>query len=136
MQVIETKSTINNMSSTKSSDDSQERKLTIMIIVIVGVFFLCNITGYSLSETLILASIKPKYMTTDCSRSSRNIVYINMIYSSFRKTSNCSEFQKKYLAHIIEQSIFWIWNLEYLKRNFRFDFFNDSENTFWGFIEI
>ena len=42
------------MSSTKSSDDSQERKLTIMIIVIVGVFFLCNITGYSLSEALIL----------------------------------------------------------------------------------
>ena len=49
------------MSSTKSSDDSQERKLTIMIIVIVGVFFLCNITGYSLSEALILASIKTKY---------------------------------------------------------------------------
>jgi hypothetical protein len=42
------------MSSTKSSDDSQERKLTIMIIVIVAVFFLCNITGYSLSEALIL----------------------------------------------------------------------------------
>ena len=46
------------MSSTKS-DDSQERKLTIMIIVIVGVFFLCNVTGYSLSEALILASINP-----------------------------------------------------------------------------
>ena len=49
------------MSSTKSSDDSQERKLTIMIIVIVGVFFLCNITGYSLSEALLLVSIKPNY---------------------------------------------------------------------------
>ena len=61
LQVIETKSTINNLSSTKPSDDSQERKLTIMIIVIVGVFFLCNIPGYSLSEAFIIAPIKPKY---------------------------------------------------------------------------
>jgi len=41
-----------------------------------------------------------------------------------------------YLAHIIEQPIFWIPNLEYLQWNFCFDFFNDSENTFWGFFEI
>ena len=43
---------------------------------------------------------------------------------------------KQYLAHVIEQPIFRIPNLKYLKLNFRFDFFNDSENTFWGFFEI
>ena len=41
-----------------------------------------------------------------------------------------------YLAHVIEQPIFWIQNLKYLQRNFCFDFFNDSENTFWGFFDI
>ena len=35
-----------------------------------------------------------------------------------------------YLAHVIEQPIFRIPILEYLQRNFCFDFFNDSENTF------
>ena len=42
----------------------------------------------------------------------------------------------KNLAHFIEQPIFRIPNLEYLQWNFCFDFFNDSENTFWGFFEI
>ena len=74
------------MSSTKS-DDSQERKLTIMIIVIVAVFFLCNITGYSLSEALILESIKPKYdnrlfkelqVQYKKTISSMNVVYIKL----------------------------------------------------------
>ena len=41
-----------------------------------------------------------------------------------------------YLTHVIEQPIFLIPNLEYLQQNFCFDFFNDSENTFWGFFEI
>ena len=41
-----------------------------------------------------------------------------------------------YLAHIIEQPNFRIPNPQYLQRNFRFDFFNDSENTFSGFFEI
>ena len=45
-------------------------------------------------------------------------------------------FCNKYLAHVNEQPIFRIPNLEYLQRNFCFDFFNDSENTFWGFFEI
>ena len=40
------------------------------------------------------------------------------------------------LAHVIEQPIFQILNLEYLQLNFCFDLFNDSENTFWGFFEI
>ena len=41
-----------------------------------------------------------------------------------------------YLAHVIEQPIFRILNLKYLQRNFCLDFFDDSENTFWGFFEI
>ena len=41
-----------------------------------------------------------------------------------------------YLAHVIEQPNFRIPNPQYLPRNFCFDFFNDSENTFWGFFEI
>ena len=41
-----------------------------------------------------------------------------------------------YLTHVIEQPIFQIPNLKYLQQNFCFDFFNDSENTFWGFFEI
>ena len=39
-------------------------------------------------------------------------------------------FHNKYLAHVIEQPNFRIPNPQYLQRNFRFDFFNDSENTF------
>ena len=35
-----------------------------------------------------------------------------------------------YLAHVIEQPNFRIPNPQYLPRNFCFDFFNDSENTF------
>ena len=46
------------------------------------------------------------------------------------------EFVNMYLAHVIEQPIFRIPNLKYLQQNFCFDFFNDSENTFWGFFEI
>ena len=42
----------------------------------------------------------------------------------------------QYLAHVIEQPNFRISNPQYLQRNFCFDFFNDSENTFWGFFEI
>ena len=34
------------------------------------------------------------------------------------------------LAHVMEQPIFRIPNLEYLQLNFCFDFFDDSENTF------
>ena len=41
-----------------------------------------------------------------------------------------------YLADVIEQPNFRIPNPQYLQRNFCFDFFNDSENTFWGFFEI
>ena len=41
-----------------------------------------------------------------------------------------------YLAHVIEQPILQILNPQYLQLNFCFDFFNDSENTFWGFFEI
>ena len=39
-------------------------------------------------------------------------------------------FQNIYLAHVIEQPNFRIPNPQYLQRNFCFDFFNDSENTF------
>ena len=42
----------------------------------------------------------------------------------------------KYLAHVIEQPNLRIPNPKYLQLNFCFDFFNDSENTFWGFFEI
>ena len=35
-----------------------------------------------------------------------------------------------YFAHVIEQPIIRIPNLEYLQQNFCSDFFNDSENTF------
>ena len=35
-----------------------------------------------------------------------------------------------YLAHVIEQPNFRIPNPQYLQRNFCYDFFNDSENTF------
>ena len=45
-------------------------------------------------------------------------------------------FIDNYLAHVIEQPIFRIPNLEYLQQNICFDFFNDSDNTFWGFFEI
>ena len=41
-----------------------------------------------------------------------------------------------YLVHVIEQPNFRIPNPQYLQPNFCFDFFNDSENTFWGFFEI
>ena len=41
-----------------------------------------------------------------------------------------------YLAHVIEQPNLRIPNPQYLQLNFCFDFFNDSENTFWGFSEI
>ena len=34
------------------------------------------------------------------------------------------------LAHVIEQPVFRIPNLEFLQRNICFDFFNDSANTF------
>ena len=40
------------------------------------------------------------------------------------------KFQIEYLAHVIEQRNFRIPNPQYLQRNFCFDFFNDSENTF------
>ena len=40
------------------------------------------------------------------------------------------DLQSKYLAHAIEQPIFRVPNLEYLQRDFCFDFFNDSENKF------
>ena len=36
----------------------------------------------------------------------------------------------KYLVHIIKQPNFRNPNPQYLQRNFCFDFFNDSENTF------
>ena len=41
-----------------------------------------------------------------------------------------------YLAHVIKQPNLRIPNPQYLQLNFCFDFFNDSENTFWGFFEI
>ena len=41
-----------------------------------------------------------------------------------------------HLALVIEQPNFRIPNPQHLQRNFCFDFFNDSENTFWGFFEI
>ena len=98
LQVIKTKSTINNMSSTKS-DDSQERKLTIIIIVIVGVFFLCNITDCvwwifkSKSNTFICFSVFTH--TLNCSV---NVV----IYASFGKKFQqtffelfCTKFQEE-----------------------------------------
>ena len=44
--------------------------------------------------------------------------------------------QKLYLAHVIKQPNLWIPNPQYLQLNFCFDFFNDSENIFWGFFEI
>ena len=46
------------------------------------------------------------------------------VLSSIFKWSN------KYLAHVITQPMYSIPNLEYLQRNFCFDFLNDSENTF------
>ena len=46
------------------------------------------------------------------------------------------KFSQIYLTQVIKQPIFQIPNLEYLQQNFCFDFFNDSENTFWGFFEI
>ena len=45
-------------------------------------------------------------------------------------------FGNEYLAHVIEQPNLRIPNPQYLELNFCFDFFNDSENTFWGFFEI
>ena len=44
-------------------------------------------------------------------------------------------FHNNYLAHVIEQPNFRIPNPQYLQRNFDFDFFNDSENTFGGLFE-
>ena len=41
-----------------------------------------------------------------------------------------------FLAHVIKQPNLQIPNLQHLQLNFCFDFFNDSENTFWGFFEI
>ena len=62
------------------------------------------------------------------------------IWSAVDPTSNSetknTNFHLEYPAHVIEQPIFQIPNLEYLQRNFCFDFFNDSENTSWGFFEI
>jgi len=103
--VIETKSTINNLSSTKPADDSQERKLTIMIIVIVGVFFLCNIPdciwwiiesaskSESESETFICFSVFTH--TLNCTV---NVI----IYASFGKKFQqtffelfCAKFQEE-----------------------------------------
>ena len=56
------------------------------------------------------------------------------------KTQICTSWMQSllflYLAHVIEQPIFPIPNLEYLQLNFYFDFFNDSENSFWGFSKI
>ena len=48
--------------------------------------------------------------------------------------------EKKLVLYILltssKQPNFRIPNPQYLPRNFCFDFFNDSENTFWGFFEI
>ena len=44
--------------------------------------------------------------------------------------------QYHYLAHVIEKPNLRIPNPQYLQLSFCFDFFNDSENTFWGFFEI
>ena len=61
---------------------------------------------------------------------------IMMIFVTAMKTLLLQYFQNNYLAHVIEQPNFRIPNPQYLQRNFCFDFFNDSENTFWGFFEI
>ena len=55
----------------------------------------------------------------------------DMLHQS--RISKFNEFlhkENKYLAHVIEQPNFRIPNPQYLQRNFCFDFFNDSENTF------
>ena len=58
-------------------------------------------------------------------------------FSNFQTEKNSLKKNcEKNLAHVIEQQNFGIPNPQYLQRNFRFDFFNDSENTFWGFFEI
>ena len=53
-------------------------------------------------------------------------------YKSFLSFEN----QNQYLAHVIEQPNLRIPNPQYLQQNFCFDFFNDSENKFWGFFKI
>ena len=60
----------------------------------------------------------------------------NHLQADLLQSEILEEFRAYYLAHVLEQPIFWIPNLEYLQRNFCFDFFNDSENTFWGFFKI
>ena len=49
---------------------------------------------------------------------------------------DCYQVSFFYLAHVIEQPNLRIPNPQYLQLNFWFDFFNDSQNTFWGFFEI
>ena len=63
---------------------------------------------------------------------------LEMIYLRIRESLKFLFLWKHvvYLAHVIEQLNFRIPNPQYLQLNFCFDFFNDSENTFWGFFEI
>ena len=55
---------------------------------------------------------------------------MKVILSKVMQCTAVGSFNDRYLAHIIEHPIFRIPNIEYLQRNFCFDFFNDSENTF------
>ena len=59
-----------------------------------------------------------------------------LISECYLITNNIAKILDKYLAHVIKQPNFRIPNPQYLQWNFCFDFFNDSENTFWGFFEI
>ena len=64
------------------------------------------------------------------------IVNLSLLYTfqhkinKFGVNSNFGLFYDNYLAHVIEQPNFRIPNPQYLQRNFCYDFFNDSENTF------
>ena len=58
------------------------------------------------------------------------------LFVSMKTPSFCEKFGVQYLAHVIEQPNFRIPNPQYLQQKFCFDYFSDSENTFWGFFEI
>ena len=65
------------------------------------------------------------------------VIYCKETYKAKQKQKLANFFNTYlYLVHIIEQPNLRIPNPQYLQRNFCFDFFNDSENTFWGFFEI
>ena len=83
-------------------------------------------------ELLFLA---PEFFLTD------NFFFLNLeqlknIQTPSYSKSTVWDAKDIYLAHVIEQPNLRIPNPQYLQLNFCFDFFNDSENTFWGFFEI